>query len=261
MLNSMILVHVLPFGVLKEWLGVSPAAVELPVDSSVADLLRQLSVARPTPLLQGIAVSVNAEFASASKLLHDGDEVGLLPPVSGGAPHPAEGGWSEADLPVETGPGREVALTWQPIEKEKLIAAARQDEDGALVVFDGVARNNSRGRQTLYLDYEAYEQMAFRQMKELVSKALDEFPVRYVSLVHRLGRVEIGESSVLIVVASAHRGPAFDACRWLIDTLKKSVPIWKKEIFVDGAVWSAGEPFPEALSLGSSGVPEETHET
>jgi len=257
----MILVHVLPFGVLKEWLGVSPAAVELPAGSSVADLLRQLSVARPTALLQGIAVSVNAEFASASKLLHDGDEVGLLPPVSGGAPGPVAGESSEEPLAFETGPGREVALTRQPIEKERIIAAARQDEDGALVVFDGVARNNSRGRQTLYLDYEAYEPMAFRQMQELVSQALGQYSVRHVSLVHRLGRVEIGESSVLIVVASAHRGAAFDACRWLIDTLKKSVPIWKKEIFVDGAVWSAGEPFPEALSLGSSGVPEDTNAT
>jgi molybdopterin synthase catalytic subunit len=93
-------------------------------------------------------------------------------------------------------------------------------------------------------------------MKELAHQALSNFDVRHVSLVHRLGRIEIGESSVLIVVASAHRAAAFDACRWLIDILKKTVPIWKKEFFVDGAIWSPGEPFPDALSLDSSRVPE-----
>jgi molybdopterin synthase catalytic subunit len=105
-------------------------------------------------------------------------------------------------------------------------------------------RNQTRGRKTLYLDYEAYEQMARQQMESLAEQALKQFQIRDVSLVHRLGRLKIGEASVLVVVASAHRAAAFDACRWLIDTLKRTVPIWKKEHFVDGAVWADGEPFP-----------------
>jgi molybdopterin synthase catalytic subunit len=129
----------------------------------------------------------------------------------------------------------------------------KRGEDGAAVVFEGVVRNQTRGRKTLYLDYEAYEEMALRQMEGLAGEALRGFPVREVRLVHRLGRLEIGETSVLIVVASAHRAAAFEACRWLIDTLKRTVPIWKKEYFEDGAVWADGEPFPAEIprALGS----------
>lgn len=121
--------------------------------------------------------------------------------------------------------------------------------DGAVCVFDGIVRNNTRGRETLYLDYEAYREMALKQMNELAGQAIQKFGVRDVALLHRLGRLQVGETSVLIVVASAHRGAAFDACRWLIDTLKKQVPIWKKETFVDGAVWADGEPFPDTITL------------
>ena len=121
--------------------------------------------------------------------------------------------------------------------------------DGAVCVFDGIVRNNTRGRETLYLDYEAFREMAIEQMKGLAEEAVTRFGVREVALLHRLGRLEVGETSVLIVVASAHRGAAFEACRWLIDTLKKQVPIWKKETFEDGAVWADGEPFPEGLGL------------
>ena len=115
------------------------------------------------------------------------------------------------------------------------------------IAFEGIVRNHTRGRQTLYLDYEAYEGMALKQMEELAEQALRQFPVREVAIVHRLGRLEIGEISVLIVVASAHRAAAYEASRWLIDTLKRSVPIWKKEYFVDGAVWAEGEPFPDEI--------------
>lgn len=121
--------------------------------------------------------------------------------------------------------------------------------DGAVCCFDGIVRNNTRGRQTLYLDYEAYREMALAQMEGLAAEAVARFGVRDVALLHRLGRLQVGESSVLIVVASAHRGQAFEACRWLIDTLKKQVPIWKKETFVDGAVWADGEPFPAELAV------------
>jgi len=133
------------------------------------------------------------------------------------------------------------------------VAALKRPEDGAVAVFDGIVRNHSRGRRTLYLEYTAYEPMALRQMELLAKQALKNFAIRDLRIVHRLGRLQIGETSVYIVVASAHRAAAFDACRWLIDTLKKQVPIWKKEFFEDGAAWADGEPFPpEIPSAGKS---------
>jgi molybdopterin synthase catalytic subunit len=131
----------------------------------------------------------------------------------------------------------------------EVMEAIKAGADGAVCVFDGIVRNNTRGRETLYLDYEAYREMALEQMRGLASEALGKFGVRDVALVHRLGRLQVGETSVLIAVASAHRGAAFEACRWLIDTLKKQVPIWKKETFVDGAVWADGEAFPADVAL------------
>ena len=131
----------------------------------------------------------------------------------------------------------------------EVMEAMKAGADGAVCVFDGIVRNNTRGRQTLHLDYEAYREMALTQMQGLAEQAVTNFGVRDVALLHRLGRLQVGESSVLIVVASAHRGAAFEACRWLIDTLKKQVPIWKKETFVDGAVWADGEPFPADVAL------------
>ena len=228
------MVRVISFGILKDWLGAKEQTVELPEDSTVAELLVRLKGSKAVALHRGLAISVNAEFSSASHVLRDGDEVGLLPPVSGGAGAGLEGS---------------TTLTLAPIDTAKIIAGAKQGEDGAVVVFDGIVRNETRGRQTLYLDYEAYEEMATRQMAELARQARSQFVVRHVTIVHRLGRLQIGESSVLIVVASAHRGQAFDACRWLIDTLKTTVPIWKKETFVDGAVWADGEPFPPGLAV------------
>ncbi len=252
----MMQVRVIPFGVLKDWLGSSPATVELPEGASVAELLGRLDRNLPAPALRSIAVSVNAEYAPAEQILREGDEVGLLPPVSGGS---ARDGAPEASSAVEhlNEANEFTALTRQSIDAEELIASAKRGEDGAVVVFDGIVRNNTRGRATLYLDYEAYEEMAARQMQRLAVEARSQFGVRQVILVHRLGRLYVGETSVLIVVASAHRAQAFDACRWLIDTLKKTVPIWKKETFVDGAVWAAGEPFPAELAVDAAETPHE----
>lgn len=141
------------------------------------------------------------------------------------------------------------------IDTQDVVRKIKSSEDGAAVVFEGVVRNQTRGRKTLYLDYEAYEGMALAQMEGLAAQALKQFQVREVALIHRLGRLEIGETSVLVVVASAHRAAAFDACRWLIDMLKRTVPIWKKEYFEDGAVWADGEAFPEEIprAQGSPG--------
>jgi molybdopterin synthase catalytic subunit len=244
----MMQVRVIAFGILKEWLRPDATAVELPDGATVGTLLESLRAMLPEHAaadgLRGIAVSVNAEYAQAAHILHDGDEVGLLPPVSGGAVRTAN--------PLEESEGERevvVALTRERIDAGKIVAAAKRGEDGAVVVFDGIVRNHSRGRRTLFLDYEAYEEMAVRQMRELGRKARERFSVRQVTMVHRLGRLEIGETSVLIVVASAHRTAAFEACRWLIDTIKQQVPIWKKETFADGAVWAPGEPFPVGLAV------------
>jgi len=144
----------------------------------------------------------------------------------------------------------QIAIVREVIDAGSITAALKAGADGAVCVFDGIVRDNTRGRRTLYLDYEAYEEMALNQMRSLAEEAIAKFGVRDIAVVHRLGRLYVGESSVLIAVASAHRGAAFDACRWLIDTLKKTVPIWKKEQFEDGAVWADGEPFPEEIVRG-----------
>ncbi|HKN20893.1 MAG TPA: molybdenum cofactor biosynthesis protein MoaE [Terracidiphilus sp.] len=257
----MMRVQVIPFGVLKDWLGSQAATVELPDGATVGVLLERLRATLPpgaaAQVLGSIAASVNAEYAQAAHILHDGDEVGLLPPVSGGgttrAANVLEGSPGDADLSV--------TLTRERIDAEKIVAAAKSGEDGAVVVFDGIVRNQTRGRRTLHLDYEAYEEMALRQMRELGLKARERFGVRQVTMLHRLGRLEIGETSVLIVVASAHRSAAFESCRWLIDTLKQTVPIWKKETFADGAVWAPGDPFPKEIAIESIESGEAPHES
>jgi molybdopterin synthase catalytic subunit len=150
-----------------------------------------------------------------------------------------------------------VEIVDSTIDAEAIVADMKDSSDGAVCIFDGIVRDNTRGRQTLYLDYEAYREMALEQMRRLAGEAIEKFGVRDVAVAHRLGRLAVGETSVLIVVASAHRAAAFDACRWLIDTLKKAVPIWKRETFADGAVWADGEPFPEQLAARPQGSPEE----
>jgi molybdopterin synthase catalytic subunit len=226
-------IRVLFFGVLKDLAGRASDSLSLPENATLGDVLShyEQSVPRLKDCMSSIAMSVNQAYAGPKERLQQGDEVALLPPVSGGS----------TDAPGGKAP---VAIVREVIETASILAHIKQPEDGAAVVFEGIVRNHSRGRRTLYLDYEAYEEMALKQMEELAARARAEFKIRDVAIVHRLGRLEIGETSVLIAVASAHRAAAFDACRWLIDTLKRTVPIWKKEHFEDGAVWADGEPFP-----------------
>jgi molybdopterin converting factor subunit 1 len=228
-------VRVLFFGMLKDLAGRASESLSLPDDATLADVLHhyQSRVPRLKEMLDSLALSVNREYAEPGVRLHSGDEVALLPPVSGGSEKPT--------APRE---GAYIRIVRERIDTDAILARIKCPEDGAAVVFEGVVRNHSRGRRTLYLDYEAYEAMALKQMEALAAQALEQFKIRDLAIVHRLGRLEIGETSVLIIVASAHRDPAFDACRWLIDTLKRTVPIWKKEYFEDGAVWADGEPFP-----------------
>ena len=139
-------------------------------------------------------------------------------------------------------------LVRTPIDAAALAAHVRAPQDGATVTFDGFVRNESHNRPTLYLEYEAYESMALVKMREIGAELHEKYRVHSVAMVHRLGRLEIGETSVFVAVSAAHRAAAFDACRFAIDTLKRTVPIWKKEYFEDGAVWADGElpPVPAA---------------
>jgi molybdopterin synthase catalytic subunit/molybdopterin converting factor small subunit len=238
-------IRVLFFGVLKDLVGRSSETLELPEGSRLQTVLSHYArqVPRFEAILPSLALSVNQEYSGPDQALRGGDEVGLLPPVSGGSEGQA------ADRSV-------VRIVREPISTQTELDRLKLPQDGAAVIFEGVVRNHTKGRRTLYLDYEAYEAMALKQMETLAEQARSRFAIREVALVHRLGRLEIGQTSVLIVVASAHRGPAFEACRWIIDTLKKTVPIWKKEYFEDGAVWADGEPFPEEIArpAGTTGV-------
>ena len=236
-------IRVLFFGMLKDALARDSETLELTEASTVQQLLDHYTVHAPqmkTLLLHSLAVAVNQQYAQVSQALQDGDEVALLPPVSGGLAAASE----ENANPL-------TRIQNDPIASESIVAQMKHGEDGAVVVFDGIVRNNTRGRRTLYLVYESYEEMALQQMQGLVQQAKQQFAIRDAAIVHRLGRLEVGDTSVLIVVASAHRAQAFDACRWIIDTLKKTVPIWKKEYFEDGAVWADGEPFPAEIAAAA----------
>jgi molybdopterin synthase catalytic subunit len=230
-------VRVLFFGMLRDLSGKSSDSIDLPEGASVRDLLAECerTIPRLKESLPSLALAVNEQYAAADTTLQPGDEVALLPPVSGGANDP----------PL-------VRLVHERIVPHDIIPAMERPEDGAIVIFDGIVRNHSRNRKTLYLEYDAYESMALAKLQELAGAATQRFAIRNVALVHRLGHLEIGESSVLIAVFSAHRAAAFEACRWLIDTLKKTVPIWKKEYFEDGAVWADGDPFPPEIPRANS---------
>ena len=223
-------VRVLFFGQLKEIIGVAEETAELPENAHLEDVFARYSrrFAKFAEFRPSIAASVNQEYAEPRTPLANGDEIAFLPPVSGGENDP--------DI---------FRLVREPIAAGEITRQLKAPEDGALVVFDGFVRNNFKGQQTLYLDYEAYEEMALAKIREIGRQMHQKFAIRRVAIVHRLGRLEIGETSVLIAVASAHRAAAFDACRYAIDTLKRTVPIWKKEFFVGGAVWAEGERIPE----------------
>ena len=232
-------VRVLFFGMLKDIVGKTADAIDLPEGASVRDVLARYEsqIPRLKESLPSLALAVNQQYAGPDTILKSDDEVALLPPVSGGAPDQ-----------------RRASIVHEAIDTQRVVAGLKRGEDGAALAFEGIVRNQTRGRKTLYLDYEAYEDMALEQMEALATQALQQFQIRDVAIVHRLGRLEIGETSVLIAVASAHRAAAFEACRWLIDTLKRTVPIWKKEHFEDGAVWADGEPFPAEIPRANSGA-------
>jgi MoaE-MoaD fusion protein len=236
-------VRVLFFGQLKDITGLSQEETELSEGARVEDLFERYG--RKFPKLAefrpSIAASVNQEYSHWRAPLSSGDEVAFLPPVSGG-----QQAALEQDL---------IRIIRDPIRPDEILSSLKAPEDGAMVVFDGFVRNNFKGRQTLYLEYEAYEAMALSKMREIAATMREKFAIHRIAIVHRLGRLEIGETSVFIAVSSPHRAAAFDACRYAIDTLKRTVPIWKKEFFAGGAVWAEGEQpsAPPASTNGESG--------
>lgn len=226
-------VKVLFFGQLKEIVGVAQEELELSDGARVEDLFERYGRRFPklAEFRASIAASVNQEYAGWRASLAAGDEVAFLPPVSGG----------QQVATIED----IFQLVREPIRPQELANSLKAPGDGALVVFDGFVRDNFRGKKTVYLEYEAYETMALAKIREIGAEMREKFSIHRIAIVHRLGRLEIGETSVWIGVSSAHRAAAFDACRFAIDTLKRTVPIWKKEYFAGGAVWAEGEKPPQ----------------
>ena len=226
-------IRVLFFGQLKDICGRAQDDLELPENSTAVSVFRHY--AAEFPKLAGLAGSIvlarNQEFTTSSALLAPGDEVAFLPPVSGGA----------FLHEIQDPEGHFFALTREPIDPRAVEAALLEGCDGALVTFQGVVRNNTRGRGTLRLEYECYEAMAIRKMAEIGREIAGQFAISRIAMLHRLGTLEIGEASVIVVAVAPHRKPAFDATLEGINRLKKLVPVWKKEFFEDGEVWVEGE--------------------
>lgn len=238
-------IRVLFFGMLKDITGRAGEEIDVPPSSSLGSVFE--TYADRFPRLREMAGSIvlarNQEFAGAASPLAENDEVALLPPVSGGT-----GRYTHV---IEGAEGHFFALTREPIDSREIASRLAQGLDGAVITFEGVVRDNSKGRTTRFLDYECYEGMAIKTMAQIGTEIAASLPISRIALVHRLGRLEIGEASVAVIVTAPHRKPAFDAALEGINRLKKRVPIWKKEHFVDGEVWVEGEWDDHAAKLGA----------
>lgn len=207
------------FALYRERAGCDATTLELADGATVAHLEEEVRRRFPglAPGAAPIMVAVNAEYAGPETLLQDGDEVALIPPVSGG--------------------DQLVQVTAEPLDPEDATVLVRRDTSGAVVVFLGTARLYSQGKRVLHLEYEAYAEMAATKLEEIRREVKERWGVEEVAIHHRLGRVDIGEISLVVAVASPHRKEAFQACQQVIDRIKEVVPIWKKEAFEDGQVW------------------------
>ena len=207
------------FGRVREELGEKELALELPVGARVSQLRELLADRHPLFDEMGprIAVSVNLELTDLEAVLADGDEVAFLPPVSGGS-------------------GR-CTISDQPLDEQEVVGRVAGDDTGGVVSFVGTVRNHARGQSIQSLEYEAYPEMAEREMQKIADQAAERWPGTRVAIAHRTGHLKIGDAAVVVVACAAHRGEAFDACRFAIDTLKRTVPIWKKEVAVSGEYW------------------------
>ncbi|HWE51487.1 MAG TPA: molybdenum cofactor biosynthesis protein MoaE [Bryobacteraceae bacterium] len=226
-------IRVLFFGQLKDICGGASDHLELPEGATAGMVFKHYAARFPrlSALASSIVLARNQEFTTTGTPLSDGDEVAFLPPVSGGA----------FIHQIEDPEGHFFALTRDPIDPRAVESKLLQGCDGAIVTFLGVVRNNTRGRSTLRLEYECYEAMAIRKMAEIGRQIAGGHAISRIAMLHRLGTMEIGEASVIVVVAAPHRKPAFEAALEGINQLKKLVPVWKKEFFEDGEVWVDGE--------------------
>ena len=221
-------VRVVLFAKPRELVGQPQVELALPAGATPADAWGQLSSRYDLgPLPRSFRCAVNSEYAGWDDTLKDGDELAVIPPVSGGAVGERRG---------------LIAIREDALEPLAIADRIRSSTDGALVLFEGVVRAQSRGQQVRALVYEAYGSMAQRQMELLAEEAQRRWPISDLAVVHRVGTLPVGETSVVIAVAAPHRGDAFDACEWLIDELKRTVPIWKKEIYTEGEAWIDDRP-------------------
>jgi molybdopterin synthase catalytic subunit len=262
-MNNEIAVRILFFGAARDAVGRGEVDILLPgeqtAESAFAEVLEQFPALRRFG--RSLLFAVNQEYAEASRQVLDGDELAVFPPVSGGASNSTEAekpenantrtantgtaGVSPAATPKVPEPGSRThdffELTTDPIDVGAVARRVVLPECGATVTLDGYAREWTKERRTLYLVYEAYAPMAQRELERLGREAHEQFEIAHIGIVHRTGRLEIGETSVVIAVSAPHRRAAFEACEWAIRELKRTVPIWKKEIFEDGEVWVEGE--------------------
>jgi molybdopterin synthase catalytic subunit len=221
-------VRVVLFAKPRELVGKPNVDLALPAGATAADAWGQLSSRYDLgPLPRSFRCAINSEYAVWEAALKDGDELAVIPPVSGGA--------------IEAERGL-IELSEESIDSATIGTRIRRNTDGALIVFEGIVRESSRGKTVKALTYEAYGAMALKQMEQLAETARGRWPITDLALVHRLGQLAVGEVSVVIAVSAPHRGEAFDACEWLIDELKKTVPIWKKEIYTEGEAWIDERP-------------------
>jgi MoaE-MoaD fusion protein len=218
------------FAAVREALGRDSLGVDLPAGATVAGLCAELGKAAPTLLRLPLAFAVNRAYATAATELRDGDEVALIPPISGGSEPPFR-----------------FVLQHEPLDPRALEQQCRTDHDGALVTFAGVTRDHNDGAVVVSLAYEAYAEMATAMATAIFAEAQRRFAITRARIVHRLGTVPIGEAAVIVVVSAAHRGPAFDACRYVMDRVKHEVPIWKRELLRDGgdSRWVGELPRPD----------------
>jgi molybdopterin synthase catalytic subunit len=200
------------FAGLRERVGAPQRELDLPDAARVADVWPALALGDEPP---GLLYAVNKEYAAPDRELADGDEVAVIPPVSGGA----------------------FRLSEKPLSLERAVDEVRAEDAGAIATFVGTTRRSSRGRSVVHLEYEAYVGMAEQEMERIAADLKSRYDLVEVAIHHRIGRVGIGETSVVIAVSAAHRGDALAACRDAIDTLKETVPLWKKEVYEGGEEW------------------------
>ena len=239
-MNTTIRVNVLFFGAARDATGTDEAQLILDAPHDSQNALEQVLTTYPALRRFGksLLFAVNQEYALPDREISDGDELAVFPPVSGGS-EPV-GQTSVCDSSARDF----FELTTHPIDVGAVARRVVLPQCGATVTLDGYAREWTRGRRTLHLVYEAYPPMAISEMERLGQQAHEKFEIAHIGIVHRTGRVDIGETSVAIAVSAPHRRAAFEACEWAIRELKRTVPIWKKEFFEDGEVWVEGEGLP-----------------